>query len=84
MSEPRKKSALDRLASVLEAAQFTNGSLDITLQGPESGFIGSPLKMVVYLQGEEIKSLSAELSGVAVALQDIANAIREAKQCQTS
>ncbi len=80
MSEPRKKSALDRLASVLEAAQFTNGSLDITLQGPESGFVGSPLKMVVYLQGEEIKSLSAELSGVAVALQDIANAIREVKK----
>ena len=80
MSEPRKKSALDRLASVLEAAQCTNGSLDITLQGPESGFVGSPLKMVVYLEGKEIKSLSAELSGVAVALQDIANAIREVKK----
>jgi hypothetical protein len=76
MSEPRRKSALDRLASVLEAAQFSNGSLDITLQGPDSGFIGSPLKMVVYHQGEEIKALSAELSGVAVALQNIADAIR--------
>lgn len=80
MSEPRKKGPLERLASVLEAAQFTNGSLDITLQGPESGFVGSPLKMVLYLQGDEVKSLSAELSGVAVALQDIANAIREAKK----
>lgn len=80
MSEPKKKSALERLASVLEAAQFSNGSLDITLQGPESGWVGSPLKMVLYLQGDEIKSLSAELSGVATALQDIADAIREVKK----
>jgi hypothetical protein len=80
MNEPRKKSALERLASVWEAAQFNNGSLDITPQGPESGFAGSPLKVVLYLQGEEIKSLSAELSGVATALQNIAEAIGEAKK----
>jgi hypothetical protein len=80
MSGPKKKSALERLACVLEAAQFNNGSLDITLQGPESGFAGSPLKMIVYIQGEEIKKLSAELSGVATALHDIADAIRETKK----
>jgi hypothetical protein len=80
MSEPEEKTALDRLASVLEAAQFNNGSLDLTLQGPESGWVGSPLKMVLYLEGPEIKSLSAELAGVAVALHDIADAIREAKK----
>jgi hypothetical protein len=79
MSEPRKKGPLERLASVLEAAQFTNGSLDITLSGPEM-MPGCPLKVVLYLQGEEIKNLSAQLSGVAVALQDIANAIRETKK----
>jgi hypothetical protein len=80
MTEPKKRSAVERIASVLEAAQFTNGSLDITLQGPESGTFGSPLKVVLYLQGEEIKSLSAELSGVAGALHDIADAIRGVKR----
>jgi hypothetical protein len=74
-----KKSPIARIASVLEAAQFNNGSLDITLQGPESGAFASPLKVVVYLQGEEVKSLSAEVSGVATALRDIAEAIKGCK-----
>jgi|1186.fasta_scaffold00587_2 hypothetical protein len=73
-----KKGPLARLASVLEAAQFTNGSLDLTLQGPESDHVGSPLRVVLYLEGAEGKSLSAELSDVAVSLLDIAQAIREA------
>lgn len=78
MSEKKVKSPLERVAAVLEAAQFTNGSLDITLNGPEGG-VFTPLKMVVYLQGEEIKSLCAEISGVATSLQNIADAIRGRK-----
>ena len=80
MTEPKKRSAMERLASVLEAAQFTNGSLDITLQGPESGTFGSPLKVALYFQGDVVKELSAKLSGVAVALHDIADAIRGVKK----
>ena len=80
MSTEQQKSALERLVEILEAAQFNNGSLDITLQGPESDWTGSPLKAIIYLQGEEIGRLSAEVSGVAVALQDIAEAIREMKK----
>jgi len=79
MSTP-KKGALERLASVLEAAQFNNGSLDITLQGPESEWVGSPLKMIVEIRGEAVKEIGAELSGVATALQSIAEAIRECKK----
>ena len=78
MIEKKVKSPLERVASVLEAAQFTNGSLDITLTGPEGGAY-EPLKMVVYLQGEQVKALSAEISSVAAALRDIADAIRGRK-----
>jgi hypothetical protein len=80
MNEPNEESPIERIASLLEAAQFRNGSLDITMQGPESEWVGSPLKMILDLRGEAIKELSAELSGVAAALHDIANAIREPKQ----
>jgi hypothetical protein len=80
MSDPKTSSPLERLVSILGRAQFNNGSLDLTLQGPESECAGSPLKAIVYLRGEDVKSLSAELSGVATALHDIANAIRENKK----
>ena len=39
----KKQDGLSRIAEVLEAAQFNNGSLDITLQGPESAWVGSPV-----------------------------------------
>jgi hypothetical protein len=44
--------ALTRIADVMEHAQFNNGSLDITLQGPESEWVGSPVKVILYLAGE--------------------------------
>lgn len=75
MSEKKVKSPLERVASVLEAAQFNNGSLDITLTGPEGG-VYEPMKMVVYLQGEQFNALVVGISGVASALRDIADAIR--------
>lgn len=79
MSDPQQKDkqsdALTRIADVLDAAQFKNGSLDITLQGPESGWVGSPLVMKLYIAGDAVDKVTAELSGIAVALQAIADAI---------
>jgi len=63
----------------LESAQFSNGSLDVTLQGPESGLVGSPVAVRLYLPGATADNLVAELSGIAGGLNEIADAIREAK-----
>ena len=76
MSDPKKKTPLERIASFLEAAQFNNGSLDITLQGPETDLVGCPLKVVIYLQGQEVEKLRFELASMSEALHAIADAIR--------
>lgn len=80
MSIEKIAETLEGLLTVLEAAQFKNGSLDITLRGPENEWDGGPLKMIVDIRGTAVTELGAELSGVAVALSEIADAIREVKK----
>ena len=84
MADPRQKdeqlnAALTRIADVLEAAQFNDGSLNITLQGPESGWVGSPLVMKAYIAGDAVDNVAAELSEIALGLHAIANAIGGSK-----
>lgn len=76
MSEP-KKSALEHLVSVLEAAQFNDGSLDLSIHGSEGSYQPVPVK--VYLPN--LGDLCAELHGIANARQAVAGAIRESKRC---
>ena len=71
--------ALTRIAEVLESAQFNNGSLDITLQGPESGWSGSPLVVKLYIAGDAVEQVAAELSEIATALHAVADAIGSLK-----
>jgi hypothetical protein len=77
MNKP--KDALTRIADVVEGAQFSNGSLDVTVQGPESGWVGSPVSVKLFFVGNTADSLIAELSGIAIALLAIADAIKERK-----
>ena len=82
MAEPKaekKQDALSRIAEVLEAAQFNNGSLDITLQGPESAWVGSPVPVKLFIVGNTADNLVAELGSIATGLQAIADAIKEIK-----
>jgi hypothetical protein len=65
-NEEQLNGALTRMAGVLEAAQFDDGSLNITLQGPESGFVGSPLVMKLFITGDAVDKLTAELSGIGL------------------
>jgi hypothetical protein len=69
---------IDRVAEVLEGAQFSDG-LSITLQGPEGAFAGSPVVVKLFLAGDVADGVIAELSGIAMALQAVADAIRESK-----
>ena len=72
------KSALIRLIELLEAAQFTDGSLDLAIHGVE----GEPVFITIGLRQSAIQALgdiAAEISGVTASLQSIADAIRETK-----
>ena len=78
MSDLTKKTdALQQLVSILEAAQLADGSLGLTLRGPEPLF-GNPIP--VKLQFCSLDELCAELSEISVGLHAIADALRKQKK----
>ena len=77
MSNTEKNDAISRIADVLEAAQFDEGSLDLRIQMPD--VFSEPVDVRLFIAGNTADNLVAELGSIAAALQAIADAIKEIK-----